>query len=301
MKNVDFLITGSNGLLGQTIVNKLLNSKSSFIAVSKGENRNPKLKTNYEELDLTEKAAVDLLFANWSPRFIINTAAMTNVDLCEDEKDMCDALNVDAVKFLLDGAVKHKAKIVHLSTDFIFDGEDGPYEENDLPNPLSYYGKSKLNSEQVLINQDYEDWSIVRTIIVYGFVPNMSRSNIVLWAIDALSRGDEMNIVDDQFRSPTYVDDLAEACIEVCIRNTTGVFHVSGPEIYSIYDFVCKIGEVLNVDTDHVKAISSSNLNQKAKRPPKTGFSNAKAISELGYSPRNLNDTIPLIQEKLKS
>lgn len=301
MKKVDYLITGSNGLLGQTIVNKLLDFGASFLAVSKGENRNPDLLSNYEELDLTRVSDVQDLFLRYHPKFIINTAAVTNVDLCEDEQELCDTLNISAVETLLHESAKINAKFVHLSTDFIFDGENGPYKEEDEPNPLSYYGRSKWKSEELIINQKYKNWSIVRTIIVYGYVPNMSRSNIVLWAMESLPKGEPMNIVDDQFRSPTYADDLADACLEICKRDATGIFHVSGPKVYSIYDFVCEIAKTLGVKYDQVQSISSSVLNQKAKRPPKTGFTNAKAIKELNYKPRNLSETIPLIQEKLKS
>lgn len=300
MKSIDYLITGSNGLLGQNIVNLLLKTNASFLAVSKGENRNPELIGNYVSLDLTTEEEIQELSSKFSPKYIINTAALTNVDLCEDEKELCDVLNVRAVESLLSWAETSQSKLVHLSTDFIFDGENGPYEEEDKPNPLSYYGKSKLDSERVLLESNYKNWSILRTIIVYGVVPNMSRSNIVIWAIGALLKGDEMNIVNDQFRSPTYAEDLALACLAVCEKDEKGIFHVSGPEVYSIYDFVKSIADVLNVSSDMVKAISSTTLNQKAHRPPKTGFSNQKAKERLDYNPRGLDVTIPIIRKKLK-
>ena len=145
------LITGSNGLLGQKLLHKLrVDSSLDLIATSRGENRvSEKNGYTYLALDITDEKAVAQIIAMQKPDVVINTAAMTNVDLCEAEKENCDALNVNAVQYLADACQQIDAHLIHISTDFIFDGEDGPYKEEDEQNPLSYYGLSKLKSEQL--------------------------------------------------------------------------------------------------------------------------------------------------------
>ena len=175
------LITGSNGLLGQKLIKQLVNSHEfDFLATSSGENRVTSYAGfKYQTLDITDAQQVNAVLTKFKPDFVINTAAMTNVDACESAKEDCWKINVDAVSFLLEGCKEINAQLIHLSTDFIFDGENGPYSENDSPNPLSYYGVSKLAAEELLINSDYSNWSIARTIIVFGQGDNLSRSNIV--------------------------------------------------------------------------------------------------------------------------
>jgi dTDP-4-dehydrorhamnose reductase len=302
MIEIDYLITGSNGLLGQKIVSELQRKGLTFIGTSKGKNRNPSLKKeNYLSLDLTDQKSFNEVLEVILPKFVINTAALTNVDLCEDQRELCDALNVTAVQWLLDFSEKRNAKLVHISTDFVFDGENGPYVESDVPNPLSYYGKSKFLSEKILEKSSYKNWAIARTIIVFGTAAELSRSNIVLWAMDALVKGGEMNIVNDQFRSPTFAEDLAIGCLLICEKDQTGLFHLSGEKTYSIYDFVLAIGDYLKVDPKNVKAISSINLNQKAHRPPKTGFDISKAKLELGFNPRSLEEALTILEKQLKA
>ena len=213
------LITGSNGLLGQKLVYALQNRNDvSLIATSSGENRiTEKEGYVYETLDITDEAQVKQVIAKYRPDCIINTAAMTNVDACEAEKDKCVQMNINAVRYLVAACEQQGCHLIHLSTDFIFDGAHGPYKEEDLPNPLSYYGWSKLESEKI-VQQSHIKWAIIRTIIIYGIVDNMSRSNVVLWAKDALGKGNPINVVDDQFRSPTLAEDLAQACANAALK-----------------------------------------------------------------------------------
>lgn len=290
------LVTGANGLLGQKIIRQLLKSDIEFLATSLGKNRNPNCPTsNYSALDITSPKEVQQVFDAFQPTVIINTAAMTNVDACENDPENCHLINVKAVELLFENAKVKGAHFIHLSTDFVFDGENGPYKEEDERNPLSVYAKSKVDSENLLLNQSYENWSILRTIIVFGEGENLSRSNIVLWAKEALKSGKELTIVDDQFRAPTWADDLAWACIQTAKLNAQGVFHIGGPKLYAIYDLVVAIGKYYGFSTEAIKPISSSTLNQAAKRPPKTGFVLDKAKSILGYAPKSLEDCLALI------
>lgn len=294
------LITGSNGLLGQKLIKLLWDRKDvEFLATSGGENRVFQYKFNYRSLDITDEKAVSNIVNGFQPDVVINTAAMTNVDACEEDRVNCWKINVDAVQYLLNACEKIGAKLIHLSTDFVFDGEDGPYSEEDQPHPLSYYGESKFASEQLMINSSYKNWAIARTIIVYGTGENMSRSNIVLWAKGALEEGKELTIVDDQFRSPTWADDLAMGCWLIAEKNASGIFHLSGKDFMSILELVRRVAVFYNLDASKVTPIKSDTLNQAAKRPPVTGFVLDKAIRELGYSPLSFEEGLAQLKEEL--
>lgn len=294
------LITGSNGLLGQKLVHKLKNhSNFQLVATSIGENRiKDKNGYVYESMNIANRTEVLKLIEKHQPEVIINTAAMTNVDACEENQEKCWELNVSAVKYLIEAAQISNSHLIHLSTDFVFDGEAGPYKETDQPNPLSYYGKSKLASEK-LLEESKIKWSIVRTIIVYGIVEDMSRSNIVLWAKAALEKKQKLTIVNDQFRSPTLAEDLADACILIAEKGKKGIFHISGKDFMSIVELVKRVAKHYKLDDSLIEEISSKSLNQAAKRPPKTGFILDKAYRELNYQPHSFEEGMQLLDQQL--
>jgi dTDP-4-dehydrorhamnose reductase len=292
------LITGSNGLLGQKLVS-LLKNDHQLLATSSGQNIiNDKSNYSYSSLDITDAKSVELLFHSFKPDVVINTAAMTNVDGCEDEKDKCFDINVKAVQTLADLCQDSNAHLIHISTDFIFDGQDGPYKEDDLANPLSYYGKSKYESELVL-DESKANWTILRTIILYGTADNLKRNNIVLWGRKALKDGQSLNIIDDQFRSPTLAEDLAQACRLALEKNALGIYNASGKDIMSIFEMVERMADFYKCDKSNINKISSDTLNQKAKRPPKTGFVLDKAIKELGYQPHSFEQGLQILENQL--
>ena len=294
------LITGSNGLLGQKLV-KLFTKKADiqFLATSTGENRIKSITGfDYVSIDITNKAQVEHVFNQFKPNVVINTAAMTNVDACEDQKEQCWDLNVNAVQNLIEASANHQTHLIHLSNDFVFDGENGPYKEEDLPNPLSYYGGSKYEAEK-LLQQSNIKWSIVRTIIVYGVVEDMSRSNIVLWAKQALEKGNPLTIVNDQFRMPTLAEDLAQACWLIAEKQAVGIYHICGKDYMSILELVNRVADFYGYDKSIISPILSTSLNQAAKRPPKTGFVLDKAYKELAYSPCSFEEGLAVVTEQL--
>ena len=296
------IITGSNGLLGQKLLHKLREDDSvELVATSIGVNRvSEKEGYKYVSLDITNENELKKVMISENPQVIINTAAMTNVDTCEDQQKKCDDLNVNAVKYLSEISSKINAHLIHISTDFIFDGENGPYLENDIPNPISYYGLSKLKSETVLLQSECR-WTVLRTILVFGVGEYLSRENIVLWAKAALEKGNPLNIIDDQLRSPTLAEDLADACILSFKNKKFGVYNASGKDIMSIYEMVERIAKHYNYSTDHLNRISTATLNQKAGRPPKTGFILDKSVRELGYNPHSFEECLEIIDKQLNS
>lgn len=294
------VITGSNGLLGQSLLKLLLQYKENYevFGFSRGKNRSGREDFAYVSIDITNEENLKNSIKEIKPDFIINTAAMTQVDLCENNKEACDLLNVSVVKWLAEISSELKIHLIHLSTDFIFDGKKGYYKETDAPNPLSYYGLSKLKAEEILINSAI-DYTILRTILVYGKVFDMSRSNIVLWVKSSLEQGKEITIVDDQFRMPTFVADLALACKITIDKNAVGIYHISSNELLSVYEIAQQIATTFHLDKHLIKPISSTALNQTAPRPAKTGFDLTKTNKELSFYPKSFREDLQRFKEKL--
>ncbi len=300
MKKV--LVTGSNGLLGQKLVKQLKDHPNfELIATSRGQNRvSDQSGYTYHSMDITDADDIAQVFEKFKPEVVINTAAMTNVDACESDKEGCWKLNVTAVEYLIAQSEKYNSHFIHLSTDFVFDGENGPYQEEDRPNPVSYYGESKLAAEE-LVKKANTNWAIARTIIVYGIVEDMSRSNIVLWAKSALEKKQKLTIVNDQFRSPTLAEDLAKGCILIAEKEANGIYHLSGKDFMSIVELVRRVAKFYQLDDSFIEEITSDSLNQAAKRPPKTGFILDKAIQELNYAPLSFEEGMQELEAQLKN
>lgn len=294
------LVTGSNGLLGQKLTSLILSSKrAELIATSKGANRHPQKEGyTYAEMDITNARQVRQVTGHFHPDIIINTAALTNVDTCDREHELCRELNVEAVKTLASVCAEKDIHLIHLSTDFVFDGEDGPYAEDAKPQPVSFYGQSKADAEEVLLQSSCH-WTIIRTILVYGITADMSRSNIVLWAKAALEKGEALNVVDDQWRMPTLAEDLAEACLLAAESGAQGIYHISGKDMMSVYDLVLQVAGFWNLDSSFIRPVSSGLLNQKARRPKKTGFILDKAIAELGYRPHSFPEGLQIVDKQM--
>ncbi len=297
---VKVLVTGSNGLLGQTLVALLLKTPQHYevFGISKGANRSERSDFKYTAVDITNEQELRSVVLTLQPHVIVHTAAMTNVDTCEDDKAGCDALNVDAVRYLVTLSNELKAHFIHLSADFIFDGVQGYYKEDDTPNPLSYYGASKLRSEQI-VQEANPNFAILRTILVYGKVPGMSRNNIVLWVKEMLEQKKDITIVDDQYRMPTYVEELALACKLAIDQKAKGIYHVSSNELLSVFDITKQIAAAFHLDAHYIKPIATSTLNQTAPRPAKTGFDLTKIARDLGFKTRPFKEDLQRFKESL--
>ena len=302
MSKKKILITGSNGLLGQKLVSLLANqSNIHLIATARGKNRLPFTEGyEYQEIDITNAEQVAEVIEQVQPNAIIHTAAMTNVDQCEFEKDLCWAMNVKAVEYLVEACEKHDIYFCHLSTDFIFDGKAGPYSEEAQPSPVSYYGWTKYAAEEV-VRRSTCRWSIARTVLVYGIVSDMSRSNIILWVKKSLEEGKNIKVVTDQFRTPTLAEDLAKGCWLMTDKEAEGIFHISGKDFLTPYEMAIKTADFFHLDKSLISEADSSNFTQPAKRPPRTGFILDKAIAELGYNPVSFEEGIAVVAEQTKA
>ena len=285
---MNILVTGSNGLVGNALDR----------ALSISEHRHTNTARSLEGisshvLDITDYNSLDGVVKKIRPDVIINSAAMADVDKCEEEREKCWSVNVDGVKNLVKACDKYGSHLVHISTDYIFDGkkEGGIYLEDDEPSPQGVYAESKLAGEDVVLSSGISA-SILRTILVYGI---HERKNIVTFVKDSLERGEQVNLVSDQVRMPTFVDDLARACLSAAEQKAGGVFNISGSKHMSYLDIGNTIAEHFSLDKSLIRHVKTSDLNQKAQRPLVTGFDLSKSRKELNFSPTPFEDSLKLI------
>jgi dTDP-4-dehydrorhamnose reductase len=294
------LVTGSNGLLGQKLTDLLKgNSTYKLIATARGEDRYPdKSGYTYVSLDITNEQEVEQVLSAHKPDAVIHTAAMTNVDQCETDQAGCDELNVKAVQYIVQACEKHHIYLAHLSTDFIFNGDKGPLTEEEKPDPISYYGESKLKAEHI-VQAMKGKWSILRTVLVFGIVSDMSRSNIVLWVKNNLEQNKIIKVVNDQWRTPTLAEDLAMGCFLAVDKQAQGVYNISGADLLTPYDIAQHTATFFKLDASLIEKADSSTFQQAARRPLKTGFIIDKAKRDLGYQPHTFEQGIQVLADQL--
>lgn len=249
----------------------------------------------YQALDIADFDQTRAVLEAFRPDAVIHTAAMTQVDDCETQRELCWSLNVDAVANLAKLSSELNFHLVHVSTDFIFDGTKPMYTEEDAAKPLSFYGESKWEGEKRVMEMAHS-YSILRTVLVYGRVADMSRSNIVLWAHGALKKGQSMRVVGDQFRTPTLAEDLAKGCWLAADQRAQGIYNIAGKDYMSVIELVRRVAAFYQLSDEAVQEVDSSTLDQPAKRPPITGLDISKAARELGYAPHSFEEGLALMK-----
>lgn len=285
------LITGANGFLGYYLVQQLLEKKISVIATGKGECRLPFTHDrNFQWLpmDFTDPFSVHDVFENIKPDVVIHAGAMSKPDECEKDQMLAYLVNVEGTVQLLINAADLKSFFIFVSTDFVFDGERGMYNEMDEPRPVNYYGRTKLEAEEAVKEYEFE-WAIARTVLVYG-KNHSGHANILKIVKEKLEKGEEYNVVDDQVRTPTYVEDLAKGIVSIIEKKAKGIFHLSGKDILTPYQMAIKTAEHLGFNSSLIKRVTAASFTQPAKRPAKTGFIIDKARRELGYEPLSFEE-----------
>lgn len=293
------LVTGSNGLLGQKLTSVLLEDKTIIPCfTSRGRTMLPGLGSVFKPMDITDADAVTAVFNAFRPDVVINTAAMTMVDHCETNQDACWLANVTAVENLIGAAEAVNAHFIHISTDFIFDGNNGPLDESAQPNPVNFYGKSKLAAEDLVMKSGL-DWCILRTVLVYGITADMSRSNIVLWVKDSLEKGKPIKVVNDQWRTPTLAEDLAMGCYLAAKKKAKGIYNISGKDFLSPYDIAIRTADFFGLDKSLITPADSTTFTQPARRPLKTGFIIDKARKDLAYEPHSFDEGLQILSEQI--
>lgn len=291
------LVIGSNGMLGQRLVQFLSQSPKNELLCASFENESYIHSVAYFKLDITQKNHVRETILNFFPDFIVNAAAFTNVDKAETEKETAWKINVNGTENISLYAWTIDAHLIHFSTDYIFDGKNGPYTENDKPNPIGYYGRTKLASENS-IRTSGARFTVIRTNILYG-PARYGRSDYVRWVIDSVKERKPIRIVTDQIGNPTYVDDLVAAISAVIEFKKEGIYNIGGPEFLSRFDFTLRIADYFNLDKNLIHPILTKELNQAAPRPLKSGLITLKAETELGYKPHSIKKSFELIKKEL--
>lgn len=287
---------GANGLLGQNLVNVFAGDYETLAVAAHPESRAPRADVAYECCDLTARAEVKKLVKNFIPNCIVNAAAFTDVDGSETKREECWRVNATAVGYLAEAAKSIAARVVHVSTDYVFDGTAAPYNEESRPQPLGYYGKAKLAGENALATSG-ANYAIGRTMVLYGSGKNI-RLNFVTWLLGQLRAGKAVRIVHDQFGNPTLASELAQALRKLAEAKHNGVFHLSGAETISRYEFALQVARVFALDEKLIQPVSTAELGQAAKRPMNSGFDISKAQRELGVHMSNVVEALKKFRDE---
>jgi len=284
------LITGAAGQLGQAVMDVF----SPIFTVLGTDVNLPGGNSNLTYMDITDPASIQAVLSEFSPTCILNLAAMTDVDGCERKPDLARLINRDSVHYL---RTLFSGKIVHISTDYVFDGADGPYGEDDPVNPLSVYGQTKLESEAILQDSD-KPALIIRTNVVFDYT--RTQASFVKWVVDSLIRKEKIRVVDDQWNNPTWTVDLAEKCSALIQLGAEGLYHYGGGDYLNRYQFACKIADHFQLDASLITRIKTSELSQLAPRPLKGGLKTDLICKKFNVTPLPLDAALESIVKRTR-
>ncbi len=292
------MIIGSNGMLGQKLC-EFYASKSAKVELLAASAEDSSFIPNieYVKIDITKRESVKDVVFDFVPDLVINAAAFTNVDQCETQRELSWKINVKGVEYLAECARILECRLIHISSDYVFDGKNGPYQEIDRPNPISYYGREKLAAENAL-RISGAMYSIVRTNVLYG-PTKYGRADFVKWVYDSLKNGKPIRIVNDQFNNPTLIEDLVDGINRIYAYRKEGIYHIGGAEFLQRYDFTLRIADFFQLDKSLITPITTAELQQPASRPLKSGLITLKAQSELNYKPTPMYETFVKIKKDL--
>ncbi|MGY8750820.1 MAG: SDR family oxidoreductase [Fidelibacterota bacterium] len=285
MKNI--IITGGYGQLGIACKKDLKNSFNTLITGSNTFREGVKL-------DITNRNDIARVYSDFKPDVVLNLAAMTNVDECDRDKIGANKINIEGVENLCEN---FKGHFIQLSTDYVFDGLSGPYNELDEVNPISHYGKTKLEAENWLKN-NYSNSTILRANVLYSYTKR-TKASFVKWVVDSLKNNKEINVVNDQWNNPTWTESISFVIKNIINIGLTGLYNYGDKDFMCRYDFAILISKIFNLDETLIKPIKTSNLNQVAKRPLKSGLKTEKIESRLGIVPNSVEDCLRKISNNL--
>lgn len=291
------LVIGSNGMLGQRLTKVFSKLPDVELLTASAEGKSFYEGVEYKTLDITNKHSVKEIILNFFPDYVINAAAFTNVDKSESERELAWKINVNGVENIALYCWTIDAHMIHISTDYIFNGKSGPYTEDTIPSPINYYGRSKLAAENSIRTSGVR-FTILRTNVLYG-PTSFGRPDYVKWVVDSLKAGQQIRIVTDQINNPTFIDDLSTAINRVIQFSKEGIYNIGGAELLSRLEFTFKIADYFNLDKNLIIPITTDQLKQPAPRPLRSGLVILKAGLELGYKPMQLEETFFIIRKEL--
>ena len=294
MKHI--LIIGANGFTGRKILTDLPSfSDYRVTGCSLHPDISPATGYTFITADIRDATAVAKLFESVRPDVVINTSALSVPDYCETHHEEAFETNVTAVRHLAEQCEKQGARLIHLSTDFVFDGgEDKLYTEDDLPMPVNYYGVTKLQSEQVVAAYCC-DWAVARVCVVYGKSLPGQHGNILQLVYNRLSKGETIKVVKDQYRTPTYVGDISRGVQALIEYTGNGIFHLCGKDCVSVAEIAFRVADRLKLDRSLILPVSTAEMNEATPRPMHSGLSITKTSRLIGYEPISLDEGIEIM------
>jgi dTDP-4-dehydrorhamnose reductase len=289
------IITGGSGLLGSAVATI---SQANGYETYAGYNQHQANEGTPIQLDVTNIHMIEKAFQKAQPEIVIHSAAMTNVDRCEENQTQATMINVKGTRNIVKEAKKYGAFILYVSTDYVFSGEKGGYIESDEPGPINHYGVTKLESERILTSSNTE-YCIVRPSVIYGSKPAAGKENFALWAINNLRNGKSLKIINDNWVSPTLNTNLAEMILEIVERRLTGVYHLSGATPINRYDFTKQIAKTFELNESLIIPVTSEAMNWKAKRPRNSTLNVEKASATLSNKPMEIQAALKRLKDEM--
>ncbi len=289
------LLTGGSGLLGTRIIS-LKPADTEIVATFNSEFAHKPQGAQWREVDLKDQDNVKALIADCAPDVIIHAGSIGSVDFADKNRELSHKINVQGTQAILTAAKAIGAKVIFISSNAVFDGNNPPYSEDDPVCPVNYYGELKVEGEELTLAAD-PGHAVVRPILMYGWPNEGRRGNLVTFWLGKLEAGEDILAVDDVWSKPLWVDDAAEVCWEVIAQDASGVFNVCGSERVTLYDLAAKTAEIFGFAADRVKAVPSSHFGDIATRPKDTSFDISKIERELGVIPLNIHDGLVRLRE----
>lgn len=291
-------ITGVNGLLGRKLVEALRGRYAILgLDLHDGASTGP-ADLAYRQTDITDREGTAEIIQAFDPACVFHTASFTDVDGCERDKDRAQRVNVEGTKHVALACKATGAVMIHVSTDYVFDGTNGPYSEKDAPRPISVYGRTKLESEAV-VSELLDDHIIARTMVLYGFAPGV-RPNFVTWLVDALRAGQPVRIVNDQYGTPTLADYLAATMVALYEQGRRGLYHTAGSELIHRYAFALRIADAFDLDNSLIGETTSETFNQDAPRPLRSGLEIDKLVRDTGMHIQDVRQGLGEVKRQME-
>lgn len=290
------IVIGANGFAGRRILDNLSTySYYSLIGISLHPDIRETRRHQFYISNLMDYQAIDRIIKEIQPKIVINCSALSAPDYCEQHHEETFALNVAAVEHLAQCCEQCGCRLIHLSSDFVFDGNtDRLYTEEDLPAPINYYGLSKYLSE-IIIAKTCSSYAIVRVVVVYGKNLQGQHGNIVQLVKNRLESRQEIKVVSDQYRTPTWVQDIAEGT-KLLLDSKSGIYHICGKEYMSIKDIAYRTATFFHLDSSLILPVTTAEMHEATPRPLNSGLNIEKAIKELGYQPHSFEEGLEEIK-----
>jgi dTDP-4-dehydrorhamnose reductase len=292
------LITGAFGQLGEALIRELT-PEYTCLATGKEVPDDLQVGCPARVLDITDTEQVRRVVTEFGPDAVVNLASMTNVDACERDQGQAWEVNTRGVQYLLSAVSTTQTHFIQVSTDYVFNGREGPYDESAEPDPINVYGLTKWEAEMA-VQSAMSPWLILRTNVVFGYT-RRTRASFVKWVVDSLRAGQPIRVVDDQWNNPTWTVALAEVIHRCLAAKVTGLYHYGGADYLHRCDFARLVARVFNLDESLITPITTAELNQLAPRPLKSGLKSAKIESKLNIRCVSLETSLKAIYRELKS